>query len=263
MFVIYPYRMGSEGARSIQNRFNDEGLRAKRVHPNGRYRGRHADKVLTWGNSTVPDWWQNIPFQNRINSPEFVRFGVNKLRFYRAMQDVVPAFTTDKEEAYAWNSRVVVRHLLEGREGRGCEVVEAGQELPDAPLYSKYFPSVREYRVHLLIDSITQPVNGATVVREIDWQVKRRPHGAEADRRVRSHGNGWIFARENVNPPEDAKAIIDNFIDSAPLHQAGLHLFALDLIHSQRNGTRIMEINTAPGVEGTTLTNYVNVLKEI
>lgn len=255
MFVIYPYNMTSMSARLLRDSFREDGVRSKLVWPDRNYRGRPHHKVLVWGNSTIPNWWDNISFQNRINSPQLVASVVNKLSFYNMMEGLVPAFTTSREEAQEWGCSVIARHILNGREGRGCEFVPAGEQLPDAPLYSAYFRSVREYRVHVITCGNAWQI--------MDKQEKRRVNGENANRRVRSHDNGWIFARENVNLPNGYVEVLEDAVSRLPLHHAHHNILAIDLIYSQRNGLRVLEANTAPGIEGTTRINYYNVLKEI
>jgi glutathione synthase/RimK-type ligase-like ATP-grasp enzyme len=86
----------------------------------------------------------------------------------------------------------------------------------------------------------------------IDVQQKRRREGANATNEIRNTANGWVFCREGVEAPaiavEAAKAAVEAL---------GLDFGAVD-IKCNRQGTRcaVLEVNTAPGLEGTSLVNY-------
>jgi glutathione synthase/RimK-type ligase-like ATP-grasp enzyme len=122
-------------------------------------------------------------------------------------------------------------------------------ELVPAPLYTKYIKKNAEYRVHCgLIDGHYHT---------IAVQQKRRSRDVPDDEvnwQVRNHHNGFIFARDNVTLPVQAlNASFEAF------RASGLDFGAVDVIYNERQERAyVLEINTAPGLEGQTLTDYTN-----
>ena len=73
-------------------------------------------------------------------------------------------------------------------------------------------------------------------------------------RSIRNIHTGWVYCRDNYIPdPTSIQLAID------AVQAVGLDFGAVDLIYNQHyNQFYILEVNTAPGLEGTTLINYVN-----
>jgi D-alanine-D-alanine ligase-like ATP-grasp enzyme len=159
-------------------------------------------------------------------------------------------WTTDSREAAIWLSKgapVVVRHSTTGQGGSGIEIVESGAIPLDAPLYTKYVKRKSEFRVHVFRGAI------------IDVQEKKKRRGVEVDYRVRNFDNGWVFCREDVHCPG---AVGDAAIDAVRV--LGLDFGAVDVGWNERKQEAyVFEVNTAPGIEGTTLEKYSNKIKEI
>jgi hypothetical protein len=75
-------------------------------------------------------------------------------------------------------------------------VVDGGavDNIVDAPLYVKYVPKKREFRVHTF--------NGNFYVTEKKrMAVERRPENF--NKYIRNHSNGWVFCREIEPVPEE------------------------------------------------------------
>ena len=239
MLKIFPYHLKSEGARSLAR-----ALGVKRIKPGGRYTPTNRHIILNWG-STKP----HFNSQRFINLPESVAIAVDKLATLQRLssRDVrVPDFTTDRCVAESWledGYKVVCRHNLRGFGGQGIEVVKPGEALPMAPLYTRYIRKDNEYRVHVF--------NG----RVIDYTEKRRSSETEPHPYVRNHENGWVFCREGVVLPEEVR------LSAIKAMQAlELDLGALDIVY-RRGLAYVLEVNTAPGIEGTTLQRYVEALR--
>ena len=100
-----------------------------------------------------------------------------------------------------------------------------------------------EYRVHVFKDKV------------IDVQQKRKRIGAIGNG-VRNHANGWIYARAEIAPSEE-------LLSSArrAVNLLGLDFGAVDIGHRLiDNKLFVFEINTAPGITGTTLDNYAKAI---
>ena len=203
-----------------------------------------------------------------INSPESVRVATNKLlTFQRLSEDPeipIPEFTTDPIEAVRWESDIVERHSLTGHSGEGiriCPYVEGRDEgvvldefLEDAPLYVKYMKKKHEYRVHVVLGRAT--VQDSTVQGEhTDVQQKRKrqeTNNDEVNYQVRNHANGWVYCREELSIPQGMEALAVRVV-----RQLGLDFGAVDIIWNQKsNQMTVLELNSAPGLEGQTLEFY-------
>jgi hypothetical protein len=168
----------------------------------------------------------------------------------------IPAYAKAKADV-GWEGLTVVRHKLTGHSGEGIELCDAA-ELPDAPLYVKYIPKEQEYRIHVgksLLSNQSDAVNNEPF-KIIAVQRKARRHDvpdSEVNWKVRNHANGFVFARQNVSAPN---SVLD--AARAALDASGLDFGAVDVILTKQGKAFVLEINTAPGLEGTTVTDYAN-----
>lgn len=254
--IIYPYRLGSNSARELKDVFTSH--RALRVKPDGRYRPFRNHVILNLGNSTIPNWWaeaQRLGVRI-INQPSAVELASNKLAAFEAMKEAevsIPEYTVSREEATRWRNEgriVVARTLLRGSEGRGiviCQREEGIEEPPivAAPLYVQYIKKQAEYRIHVFDGEV------------IDVQEKKTRQGAEnINYQIQNTSNGWIFARDGVDPPTQV-------LEEAKKAVAALQLTfgACDLIYNRHyNKAYVLEINTAPGLVNSSVTSYKNAI---
>mgnify|MGYP001607543360 CR=1 FL=1 len=240
MLKVLPYKIGSESARDLAR-----ALGVKRIIPDGGYSPRSSTMVLNWGNSHP-----RFRHGNYLNKPEAVAVAANKLSTLiklKANGISVPDFTTDRQVANRWledDFRVVARRILTGSSGEGIVIVRPGGTLPAAPLYTKYTKKDQEFRVHVFKDRI------------IDVCEKRKRNGEEpSDSLIRTHNNGWVFCRDDVYCPQDVRQLAIRAVSVL-----GLDFGALDVIC--RNGSAwVLEVNTAPGIQGSTLDCYVEAIR--
>jgi glutathione synthase/RimK-type ligase-like ATP-grasp enzyme len=188
---------------------------------------------------------------NNDNPPEAVAVACNKLESAKVLGNFgvpQPDFTTDPAIAQMWlddGCSVVARTMLRANSGRGIVLVGEGHSdtLPNAPLYTKYIPKTSEYRVHVFGDRV------------IDAQQKRRDTGvddADVNWQIRNCSNGFIFARSDVTLPECVRSGAVRAVSAL-----GLDFGAVDIGYNEkRDKCRVYEVNTAPGLEGTTLESY-------
>jgi hypothetical protein len=158
-------------------------------------------------------------------------------------------FTTDRRDAEKWladGSTVYGRTLLRSSAGAGINLYiakEGKKQVAPAPLYTRFYKCDREVRVHVVRDQV------------VDFAEKRKQGGVEnpSPERywIRTHGNGWIYAREGAELHQQHK-------DAALLsvRALGLDFGAVDM-RVRRDGTcAVLEVNSAPGITATTLNNY-------
>lgn len=206
------------------------------------YVGQSDDLIINWGNSNTQ--LRNDILPTIINPQGAVEVASNKLTAFRRFSEVsvkIPVFTTDKNQARLWPI-CVSRTILRGQSGQGIVITTEGEEPPDAPLYVKYIKKNLEFRVHVFRENI------------IDVQRKiRNPELTPRDWRIRSHRNGFIYARQSGEPNE-------NSLETAVKAISALNLDfgAVDIVETGGGHGYVLEVNTAPGLTGQTLTSYIN-----
>jgi glutathione synthase/RimK-type ligase-like ATP-grasp enzyme len=253
---IYPYKGGSESVKGLKDSLNCKIIKLE----NSRFKPSPKKTLINWGSSSLPENYSSCKV---LNDPKLINLCSNKLTFFKNFGDNknVIDFTTDKKEvisALEKGHSVCVRHKLTGHSGEGLEIFTPNdllnKELPDAPLYTVYKKKKHEFRLHVVNNKV------------IDIQRKAlrtdddRPE--EPDFRIRSHANGFVFVRNE----ELDKGITDHISDIVlDLNQKiGLDFGAYDVIYNSKDKQGyILEVNTAPGLTGTTLENYVNAFKEM
>lgn len=243
---IYPYKAASGSVSELQSRLNIKKIRRE----NSRFVGNANKTVINWGNSELPDTVNNA---NVINKPEAVKLATNKRTFFEITHEAVrvPPFTTDQNVAKQWieeGKKVVIREKLTGSSGEGIVLLDGSDEFEvynhrRARLYVQYIPKKDEFRIHVIGDKIT------------DMQQKKRSRDVPDERvnyQIRNHHNGFIFAREGIEVPEDVKTQA-----LAAIQKIGLDFGAVDVIWNQhRQEAYVLEVNCAPGLENTTADKY-------
>ena len=253
--VIWPYKLFSESGEALAI-----ALGTKRVKSLGTYQPRRSDLIVNWGSTDVPRWWNILSSRQVLNSPQYVRNASNKLATLDILQRAgspVVDFTNNMEEARAWLgtpiygrklNAVVCRTLTKANSGRGIVLASSPEELVPAPLYTRYKPKTREYRVHVWRDMM------------LDAQEKRKINGFSestgTNTYIRNHPNGWVFCRDALDLPEDVE-----IASIEAVARLNLHFGAVDIGYHPEFGLGIYEINTAPGMEGQTLINYSNKIR--
>ncbi len=206
--------------------------------------------IINWGNSSCHS--NNSDY---LNHPTAVGIASNKVKTFvelAHMEVATPDWTQSKEEAQQWvtdGSMVFARTTVTGHSGNGIIICEAGSTITvDAPLYVKYKKKRAEYRVHVFDGRV------------IDVQQKKKRSGQDSpiNTLIRNHANGWVFCRENVQPNED---VLNEAINA--IHATFLNFGAVDVIWNEHDQKAyVLEINTAPGLEGTSVEIYGNAIKE-
>jgi hypothetical protein len=182
--------------------------------------------------------------------------GGNKLSAFRKFRESglsIPEFTTSFDEAQRWLDEgliVVCRTLLTAHSGRGIVLSggSANRPLVRCSLYVKYKKKKKEFRVHVFKGEIIHVAEKRKMRRE------RRPD--EFDGYIRNHSNGWIFASNDVVEPADLRPLA-----TAACNSLGMDFGAVDIIWNERdNKCYLLEVNSAPGLEGITLMKYTQAI---
>lgn len=244
---ILPYKFGSKSAKVLS-----EAIGVGRVKHDGAFRNNFNHVIINWGTSRVPEF----PVQRWVNTPEAVSKASNKLIGFDAMSSagvITPEYTADRSVAEDWLDDgviVVARTKLQGHSGQGIVIVDPDTEddLPNAPLYVKYIKKMHEYRFHVM--------NGEV----IDVQQKRKRqevNNEDVDYQVRNRHTGWVYCRDGIDYDS---SLID--LATRAVSALGLDFGAVDIVWNNRQQQGyVLEVNTACGLEGQTLTNYVEAFR--
>jgi hypothetical protein len=249
---VFLYAHGpSDGAKALC-----DALKIKRIKNEGsRFKGSPNRTVIVWGASEVS---REVNRCQVINNPLICSAVINKLLFFDSLKDTdcrtVP-HTEDANVAKEWirdGSTVCARLKLRASGGDGLVLFDGLDPFPVAPLYTKYVKKRDEFRIHVLKGEVISVQRKA---------VKRLEEGQEhppgRDVRIRNLSNGYIFARNDVVVPDDVKLQALNVFK-----HIDLDFGAVDVIYNQKQGQAyVLEVNTAPGLEGTTVTDYAEAFK--
>lgn len=246
---IFGYKPGSKSAKALADALGVKVLK----HEGSKYRPRQGDVIINWGSSRVPEAYRGVPILNPANRVAYISNKLTAFQLFKEKEVPIPDFTTDKETAKEWvagGKIVVCRQVLNGHSGEGIVIAEKEIDIVDAPCYTAYIKKDAEYRVHVM-----KFQEGYEV---IDAQRKiRDPNREPTNWKVRSHHNGFLFARDNLVLPEVVRTAATQALEAA-----GLDFGGIDIVFKQRaNKAFVLEVNTAVGLENTTVTNYASAFK--
>jgi hypothetical protein len=245
-FWVWPYKGGSNAAARLADVLG--GRRIKRE--NSRYRRQVRDFVINWGSTSPLD---NGPVVNHYDA---VRVATSKMATFRALADAgvqVPAWTQDRDLAREWvgRGRVLGRDLDHGSQGKGITVYEKDAEIGEHLFYVRYMRKDREFRVHV--------VKGTVIF--VQEKLKKKEVENVGNKYVRSHRYGWCFAFHHLAERPAPQAVLD--IGVAGVAALGLDFGAVDIAWSERSGPTILEVNTAPGIEESSLVAYADAFQRL
>jgi glutathione synthase/RimK-type ligase-like ATP-grasp enzyme len=240
---VLPYTRGSKSAKAIVQSLNPRAILKKETTP---LKGKKT--LINWGKSSIQFSTVGATI---LNKPEAVRIASNKLSALTVMKDAgikVCDFTTDIEQAKEWieNDRwVLCRTLLRSNSGKGIVIAKELEQLVTAPLYTKYIRKSKEYRVHVFKGEV------------IDFVEKKKRSGYNEDtpgfnKYIRSYEQGWVMVKDGVTLPDSIKEQSISAVNAL-----GLDFGAVDVVVSSYDNTSyVLEINTAPGLQGRTVVSY-------
>lgn len=254
---LYSYRPGSKSAQSLC-----KALGIRRIKQIGsRYKGKPNRLIINWGSSNLPEQTKGSQV---LNNPEYISLASNKLSFFQKMKEwneenedkvrILPFYLSKEEvvasKEYEEGKAFFARTVLEGHSGKGIvEFDKDSKEIPEAKLYTRYIPKDQEYRVHVMGEEAFYVQRKARKLDVPDEQVNWR---------VRNHANGFIFQKDDFVIPEGVKEEAIKAVEAV-----GLDFGAVDILTTKKGKVYVLEVNTAPGLEGTTLEKYVEQFQKV
>lgn len=193
---------------------------------------------------------------------QHIKYGhsVDKLAQYRWFQEQglsALEFTTDAQVAAGWAAEGFVvfgRKILNGSCGKGIVVIEPPTNpelewvLPLCPVYTKYKKKKREFRVHIYKDTVVS----------VTEKRRRAGFAGERDTRIRNLANGYVFCQTVADEPTGLRALALAASKVSPSDFKGV-----DLAYNERNNDLfVIEVNSAPGIQGSNINAYVNAITQ-
>jgi len=241
---ILPYKSFSASAKELVHALGRKAILKSQTKPISRTVRKKV--LLNWGNGSPRFDMTGVTV---LNKPAAITIASNKLTALTKLKEAgvnVPDFTTVKAIAETWidEERIVLcRKLLRANSGRGIVIAKEVDQLVAAPLYVKYIRKEKEYRLHVFNGQI------------IDAVEKRRRQGFQENtnynKYIRSYEQGWLMARKGI-------ALTDKTKEEAikAVTALGLDFGAVDIVMGPKNKPYVLEVNTAPGLMGTTVQSY-------
>ena len=252
MMYIYPYKSDSKSAELLAKELGIKRIR----HENSIFKGSKNTIVINWGcGNRLPDEVMKCQVLNHYRA---IERSINKLDYFNLLSRngvSIPDYTTDLYTAKSWLRKnkgpVVCRQLLEGHEGKGIVIADRLNQLIDAPMYTLFIPQTDEYRINL------HCLYGKPHTFFVQRKVKER--GANNKWRVRNSDNGFVFSHKDIYPPRD---VLNQAL--AAFVVSDLDFGAVDVVWNvEKEKAYVLEINTAPGIEGRMLREYANIFREM
>jgi len=235
--IIIPYTWYSESVWKLAEKLNFWLVSRKEVV---------TEKAINWGCSKLLTENPDLI----LNKDYAVKRAVYKKKLYSILeQNEIPTVenTDDKKVARKWldDGNIVFARKDGLSRGKGIKILQQEDEIPVADFYTKYIKKRKEFRVH------------CTTFNVFDITQKKRKRDEEQDNYIRNRKNGWIFARQNLKIPNNIEELA-----LKTLKELELDFGAVDIIYDlDAKKLKVLEVNTAPGLEGTTLHKYVEMFK--
>ena len=243
-YYLYSYKPASKSGKALAL-----SLGIPRIKNTGSsFKPKPTRTVINWGSSLLP--FEPPSIYDIWNDPLHVRRMTNKIDALIVLEPHcrIPDWSDDKNDAMAWQAEgdaVMARKVLTGHSGQGIIYCGEEDEIPDAPLYTRYIKKAAEYRVHLFVDNPALFIQRKAKKDEVN----------NPNWKVRNLKGGFIYASD----PENLGQVPPDVLTQAraAFEHSGLDFGAVDVIYNKKyNQAYVLEINTAPGLQGRTLEFY-------
>lgn len=252
--VLLSYSKTSQSARSILAEIRKLGIPLER----STFPKTNQYDLIRWGS------YKRVRYQpdRLLNSRSAVIKASNKIKCLHTLNELgigAPNIVLTREQAIAELSfPIVARTTRNGSRGKGIHIVNSEDDFGDRvyELFTQYIHPDREYRYHIFRGEVI----------DVSKKVHDKNYDDIPNEMIRSHRKGWRFQRcrlELVN--EYRQSVTETAL--AAVEALGLDFGAVDIVwgHKPTEETLrpyVLEINTAPGIEGSVLDKYVTKISE-
>lgn len=254
---LYSWNPSSEGAAQLAKAISIQRIR----HNGSTFKGSPSRTVINWGSRKCPE---EVLKCKVLNPPNLIERAANKLSFFQLMDQPdgprIPPYGTTTDwcvDQLSNKHTICIRATVNGHSGAGLSIISPRHIdlLTKAPLYTIYVPKQDEYRIHFVNDKIID-IQRKALKKTDDAGEPINPK--EVNFKIRNLANGFVFIRNDLKTPDD---VLDQATKAYILTE--LDFGAIDVIWSEKEKKAyVLEINTAPGLCHTTVTNYANAFKE-
>lgn len=185
-----------------------------------------------------------------------LRYGhsVNKIQQYEWFkQQGLSAleFTTDAQQAIAWcmdGGTVFGRKYLNSSCGKGIVVFDkdTAAAIHGCPVYTLYKKKKREFRVHVFKDTVVA----------VTEKKRRKDFDGQRDTKIRNLANGYVFVQSVSSEPPGLRELAIAAAKVSPSDFRGVDIG----FNEKNNDLFVIEVNSAPGIQGTNLVSYTNAI---
>lgn len=254
---VFPWHTKSKGAKELS-----KSLDIQRIKLEGSsFKGGKTYTVINWGSAK-----KTVPFSAEtkvINKFSKVNKSSNKRRFFELIINSqtparIPEFTSSLMKA---TKLLESGQLVLARKERafgGHDIIFPENDFEKwqkSDFFTVYKKKKEEYRVHIAFGDVI--CTQQKVLRKTD-EYGNQIDPKQVDFRIRNWKNGFVFKRHDLHTPPDA-------IYQAMLayDASGLDFGAFDVIWNQaEEKAYVLEVNCAPGLEGSTVDDYAKAFKE-
>lgn len=268
--VLFPYNRKSRSYKDLSKALGSRWKQPSEFqlfieqHPEYLTSGTSAKRIpliINWGSANLPNWVK-VCAKRVLNPVSAVAVCRNKIKFFDKVKDAarVPDYTTDFETAMNWvrDGKIVMGRSANGSCGTDIVFYEDDPgQFQSSEFWVQYKKKKFEFRVHIVAGEVISLQQKA--IRSADAEGQPIPAGT-IDFRIRNHRNGFIFKRNEITVPSDVIEQAKLAFRAVP----GLDFGAIDVIYNQHEDKAyVLEINTAPGLEGQTLTDYTKAFENV
>lgn len=267
---ILPYKQASRSAKVLAKALNL--YRGASNLPLTMMEGKVPTiEVINWGRADIEGFLAK-PLAKEgsriLNKPDAIALTRDKLKLFKHLKTVgqgrTPKFFETLEEAIEATDagETVFGRSFTG--SCGLDIVTLDQDVHkfnDSDFWVLYKKKKAEFRIHVfLIDGKATVVDRQQkVLRAVDPLTDEPVDRSKVNFMIRNHRNGFIFARNEIDVPLDVEVQA-----LAAFTASGLDFGAVDVIWNEHEGKAyVLEINTAPGLEGSTVDTYVETFKKL
>jgi hypothetical protein len=261
---VIPYNQYSKSAKALAKEL---GLFRTTTNLGG-VDARDID-VINWGLGKLAIPFLDRPGSRVLNKVDGVNLTRNKLKFFKKAKEAtdgprIPEFFEALEDAMA---AINTGATVFGRRTTGSCGTDIVQFTEDANRFNSsdfwvvYKKKKAEFRVHIFKRDGEYAVidRQKKALRETDPVTGQPIDRSTVNFMIRNHRNGFIFQRNDIDVPKDVEVQA-----LKAMKITGLDFGAVDVIWNEHEAKAyVLEINTAPGLEGTTLENYANEFRRL
>lgn len=170
-------------------------------------------------------------------------------RWFEENQIPSVPFTVSQDTAKQWVANghtILARCLTRASEGRGIVLLQQESPWVVAPVYTLYRKKKQEYRVHCYKNQVV------TVLEKR----KKKDFNETRDTRIRNTANGYVFCSDGVIEPPGIRELAIKAGGVTGSDFKGVDIGFNELL----NELFVIEVNSAPGIQGSNISKYVEAI---